>query len=132
MRKSAGIAAVLALTGLLPAGCGKSAASLRADGDWAAFYTSSRDQSQYFYDRAGFQPGGDRIEARWKRVAPRGETTFYQLEIHCRAHVFTERGTLIVGSNGQEREVPKAERWVDHPIEVNTSTEVFARRFCPA
>jgi hypothetical protein len=130
MRRSAGIAAVLALASPLPAGCSKSAAS-RAGGDWVAFYTSSRDQSQYFYDRAGFQAGADPLQARWKRVNPRGTTSYYQLEVHCRAHTFTEHGTVMVQPDGQEQEVPKAELWTDHPIEANSSTDVFARRFCP-
>lgn len=132
MRISAGIAAVLALASLLPAGCSKGAASLRAEGDWVSFYTSSQDGSQYYYDRSGFQSGSDLLVARWKRVNPRGATSFQQLEIHCRARVFTERGTVIVQPDGQEHEVPKGELWVDHPIPANSSTDVFARRFCPA
>ena len=128
---SFGIAALLVVSGLVPAGCSNSAAS-RNEGDWVAFYTSSRDQSQYFYDRAGLRNSSDRVEARWKRVNPQGATSFYQIEIHCRARVFTERGTVIVEPDGREHEMPKAELWVDHPIEANTSTDVFARRFCPA
>ena len=131
MRLSAGIAAVLVLVGLLPAGCSKGAAS-RNDGDWVAFYTSSQDRSRYYYDRAGLRAGSDPLQTRWKRVNPQGAVTFYQIEIHCRARTFTERGTLIVEPDGREREVPKAELWADHPIPADTSTDVFARRFCPA
>ncbi len=133
MRRSAGIAALLVLSGLLPAGCGDHAASGRDEGDWVAFYTSSSaDRSQYFYDRAGLRRGPDRLEARWKRVNAQGAISIYQIEIHCRARTFTERGTLIVEPGGQQREVPRAELWIDHPVAPNTSTDVFAQRFCPS
>jgi hypothetical protein len=129
---SAGIAVLLAVSGLALAGCRNSAASGRDQGDWAAFYTSGQDRSQYFYDRAGLQPGSDRLEARWKRVNTQGVTTFYRIEIHCRARTFTELETVIVEPNGQEQEVPGSERWTGHAIVPNSSTDVFARRFCPA
>lgn len=131
MRISTGIAVTLALAGLLPAACSKGAAA-RDAGDWVAFYTSARDGSQYYYDRAALHNGSDQLEARWKRVGPQNATTFQQLEIHCRARVFTERSTHIIEQGKPERDVPAAELWVDHPIEANTSTDVFARRFCPA
>ena len=131
MRRSAGIAAVLALASLLPAGCSKGAAA-RDAGNWVSFYTSPRDHSQYYYDRTGFEPGGDQIQARWKRVNPQGGMTLYRIELHCRARTFTERGTHIVDPDGQERDVPNGELWVDHPIPADTSTEAFARRFCSA
>src|SRR5438128_8428139 len=111
------IAAMLALSGLLPAGCSKSAAS--DAGDWVAFYTSSQDHSQYFYDRAALRNGSDQLVARWKRVNPRGAMSLYQIELHCRARMFTELSTTIVEPDGQRRDVPKAERWTDHPIEAN-------------
>lgn len=131
MRTSAGIATLLVVSGLVLAGCRNGAASGRDRGDWVPFYTSRQDQSQYFYDRAGFQPGSDRLEARWKWVNPRGAKTFQRIEIHCRARTFTELETVLVDPNGQELEVPSSERWTDHAIVPNTSTDVFARRFCP-
>ena len=131
MRTTAGLAALLVLIGLAPAACRNGTSSGISEGDWVAFYTSPSDQSHYYYDRAGLETGSDTLQARWKRVNPRGAMSLYRIEIHCRARTFTERGTTLVEPDGKQQDLPKAELWTDHAIVPDSSTDVFARRFCP-
>jgi hypothetical protein len=103
------------------------------EGDWVPFHTRDFPQGrlEYFYDRSRVHRQRDRLVARWKVLGSRdASVTLALVEIECRQGTFTERGTVLIDAGGRARELPRPELWFDHPIEANTSSDVFRRIFC--
>lgn len=102
-------------------------------GQWSPFYKRTFEDGQldYFYDRSSVRKSAGHVVSRWKVNGSRGKTTtLHVLDISCRDGTFTEKGTVIFDRYGQANQVPQCERLVAHPIEKDTSSDVFRQMFC--
>jgi hypothetical protein len=104
----------------------------RTDGDWVEFYshTSVTGLLVYYYDRSRVRQHGNLLRARWKIIGQTGTVTLYDIEIRCHENTFTERGTTQIDSSGLSSETPRAELFVNRPIDANTSGDRFRQMFC--
>jgi hypothetical protein len=134
MQLSPGIFALLLASGCARVDAGAALSPGRAGvGDWVSFYTRDfvEGRLSYFYDASRVERSRHRLVARWKVLGSRdASTTLYVIEIDCRAGRATERGTVLIEADGRARELPRAELFVDRPIEANTSADRFRHMFC--
>jgi hypothetical protein len=100
---------------------------------WVSFYHRdfAEGRLSYEYDPASIRTNHESVLARWKVTSSRDSaTTFYQIEIACRAREFSERGTVLVRADGTAEEPPPSTLLLNQRIKAGTSSDVFARMFC--